>query len=166
MRKIIAIGISSAIIATIWTLVSFKLGLSTTAGFLAWSSFFAAGGEIKGVKKALVPNLTGIIWGALATEIAFLITPFTGDTNAAAIGNGLGSAIICLQSKINLVSFIPAGFIGWSALIASGMDFKITFFSMILGSFSGFASEKLTDLFLIYLHNKDDEGDKVERKSA
>lgn len=39
MRKIIAVAISSAFIAVIWTFGSYLLGLSTVAGFLAWSSF-------------------------------------------------------------------------------------------------------------------------------
>ncbi|QGU95922.1 DUF1097 domain-containing protein [Clostridium bovifaecis] len=166
MRKIIAIAISSTIIAAIWTFGSFSLGLSTVAGFLAWSSFFAAGGEIKGVKKALIPNLSGIFWGALAGQLSTLLIPYMGETNAFTLGNGLGTAFICLQSKVNLLSFIPAGFIGWSALIASGMDFKITAISMICGSFLGFASEKLTDLILIYIHDKNTQSDENERKSA
>ncbi|KYH28230.1 DUF1097 domain-containing protein [Clostridium colicanis] len=157
MRKIIAVAISSAFIAVIWTFGSYLLGLSTVAGFLAWSSFFVAGGEIKGVKKALIANLSGIFWGALAGKLSLILTAYVGERNAFTLGNGLGTAAICLQSKIGLVSFIPAGFIGWSALIASGMNFKITAISMICGSFLGLASEKLTDLILIRINCKNDE---------
>lgn len=148
MKKVIAIGSSSGIIALLWTIGSFSLGLSTVAGFLAWSSFFAAGGGRNGVKKALIANLSGICWGFLALQLANLLSTQFGNTAAVALGNALGSGFICLQSKISLVSFIPASFIGWSAFIASGMNFKITIISMISGSLLGYASEKLTDVFL------------------
>lgn len=149
MKKILAIGISSGIIALLWTVGSFTLGLSTVAGFLAWSSFFAAGGGgMKGVKKALIANLSGICWGFLLLKLSKPLVPRLGETGAVAAANGLGSCGIILQSKFSLVSFIPASFIGWSAFIASGMNFKITVISMICGSFAGAASEILTDLIL------------------
>ncbi|MFU0825817.1 DUF1097 domain-containing protein [Clostridium sp.] len=157
MRKIIAVAVSSTVIAVIWTFGSYLLGLSTVAGFLAWSSFFAAGGEIEGVKKALIANLSGIFWGMLSGNLSIMLKPYIGEINAFTLGNGLGTAAICLQSKIGLISFILAGFIGWSALIASGMNFKITAISMICGSFLGLASEKLTDLILIFMNNKNSE---------
>jgi len=149
MKKILAIGISSGIIAAIWTIGSFSIGLSTVAGFLAWSSFFASGVRgINGVKKALVANVSGICWGFAGVQLSNLFTPSLGNVQAIAVGNGLGSLGICLQSKLPLVSFIPASFIGWSAFIASGMNFKITIISMIIGSFLGYVSEMLTDLFM------------------
>lgn len=149
MKKILAIGISSGIIAAIWTIGSFSIGLSTVAGFLAWSSFFASGVRgIQGVKKALVANISGICWGFSGVQLSNLFAPSLGSVQAIAVGNGLGSLGICLQSKLPVVSFIPASFIGWSAFIASGMNFKITIISMIIGSFLGYVSEMLTDVFM------------------
>jgi hypothetical protein len=149
MKKILAIGISSGIIAVLWTIGSFTIGLSTVAGFLAWSSFFASGVHgIKGVKKALIANISGICWGFSGLQLSNLFAPSLGTVQAIAVGNGIGSLGICLQSRVPLVSFIPASFIGWSAFIASGMNFKITIFSMIIGSFLGYVSEMLTDVFM------------------
>jgi hypothetical protein len=149
MKKILAIGISSGIVAALWTIGSFSIGLSTVAGFLAWSSFFASGvSGINGVKKALLANISGICWGFSGLQLSNLFAPYLGTVQAIAVGNGLGSMAICLQSKFTLVSFIPASFIGWSAFIASGMNFKITIISMIIGSFLGYASELLTDVFM------------------
>ena len=149
MKKILAIGISSGIVAAIWTIGSFSIGLSTVAGFLAWSSFFASGvSGIKGVKKALIANISGICWGFSGVQLSNLFAPSLGNVQAIAVGNGLGSLAICLQSKLALVSFIPGSFIGWSAFIASGMNFKIAIISMIIGSFLGYASEMLTDVFM------------------
>ena len=149
MKKISAIGISSGIIAALWTIGSFSIGLSTVAGFLAWSSFFASGASgIKGVKKALVANISGICWGFSGVQLSNLFAAPLGTVQAIAVGNALGSLGICLQSKLPLVSFIPGSFIGWSAFIASGMNFKVTIVSMTIGSFLGYASEMLTDIFI------------------
>jgi len=154
MRKILAIGISSGIIAVLWTAGSVTLGLSTVAGFLAWSSFFAAGGSRKGIKKALIANLSGICWGVITFQLSKMLAFKFGDVGSMTIFNGLGSAGIILQSKITLLSFIPASFIGWSAFIASGMNFKVTVISMIIGSFAGYSSEKLTDIILNIFTNE------------
>lgn len=148
MKKIIAIGSSSCIIAAIWTMVSFAVGLSTIAGFLAWSSFFAAGGRIKGLRIAILNNLSGVIWGTLMGKLSVLLMAHFNETISVTISNGIGSAMICLQSKIPLVLFIPGGFIGWSAYLASKMNFSIAVISMICGALLGFTSEKLTNLFL------------------
>jgi hypothetical protein len=148
MKKIAAVGISSGIVAVIWTMISFTTGLSTVAGFLAWSSFFAAGGNLEGFKKAMAGNLSGIFWGMLMANLSNLAIPYLGRNGAITLFNGIGSGIICLQSKFSFVSFIPAGFIGWSAYLASEMNFNITIISMIIGSILGFTSEKFTDILL------------------
>lgn len=149
MKKTFAIGLSSGIIAVFWTVGSLSTGLSTVAGFLAWSSFFASGvSGIRGVKKALIANISGICWGFSGVQLSNLFVPFLGTIQAIAIGNGLGSLGICLQSKLPLVAFIPGSFIGWSAFIASGMNFKTTIISMIIGSFLGYASEILTNVLM------------------
>lgn len=160
MKKLLSIGGSSAIMAAIWTFGSIYIGLSTIAGFLAWSSFFAAGGNgIKSVKKALCANISGIFWGFLGFQITNLLMPSLGLATALAVGNALGSLFICMQSKISLVAFIPASFIGWSAFVATTafnpndktaiMSMLLAIISMIIGSFVGLASEKLTDLLFV-----------------
>lgn len=166
MKKVIAIGASSGIIALIWTIGSFSLGLSTVAGFLAWSSFFAAGGGRNGVTKALIANLSGVCWGFLTLELSKVLSLEFGNTVAIALGNGIGSGAICLQSKISLLSFIPASFIGWSAFIASGMNFKITIISMISGSLLGYVSEKLTDVLLRSMVLRNHRIEKMEMDKA
>ena len=148
-KKLLAIGISSGIIGFAWTVGSFMFGLCTVVGFIAWSSFFAAGGGgINGVKKALIANFSGACWGVATSFMSTPLIPLIGETGAIAATNGLGSCGIILQSKFSIVSFIPAAFLGWSAFVASGMNFPITIISLACGSFAGFASEKLTDVIL------------------
>jgi len=148
-KKLLAIGISSGIIGFAWTFGSFMLGLSTVAGFIAWSSFFAAGGGgMNGVKKALIANCSGTCWGIATSFMATPLIPLIGETGAISATNGLGACGIILLSKFSIVSFIPAAFLGWSAFIASDMNFPITIISLVCGSFAGFASEKLTDVIL------------------
>lgn len=166
MKKTLAIGISSGAVAVLWTVGSLSIGLSTVAGFLAWSSFFASGvSGINGVKKALIANISGVFWGFSGLQLSNLFAPHLGTVQAIAVGNGLGSLAICLQSKIPIVSFIPASFIGWSAFIASGMNFKITIISLSIGSLLGFSSELLTGVLMKILKD-DDMNEELECNEA
>lgn len=156
MKKLWAIGISSGIIGLSWTFLSFGLKLSTVAGFIAWSSFFAAGGNgMNGVKKGLIANISGICWGALGVFASNMLGSILGETERIAITNGVGACGIILQSKLSLLAFIPAAFLGWSAFIASDANFLLTLISMACGSFAGLISERLTDLILIIMRYED-----------
>lgn len=140
--SLIFVGISSGIIAAIWAAGSMTLKLGTFAGFLAWSTYFAAGRGKKALKIGLITNLSGILWGFLEVQMSILIAPYIGDIPAIAIATGLGSALICLKAKIPAFSFIPGTFIGCSAYFAAGQDLKIAMISMICGSLLGYASDK------------------------
>lgn len=141
MKKFTAIGVSSGVVAGIWAGVSMSLGLGTFAGFLAWSSYFAVGGGKKGIKTGLIANLCGICWGLAEAKLTAVLGPYVGNILAAALATGIGSAIICWQSKIDLLKFIPGTFIGCTAFFATNLNFKLTIISMIIGSLLGYVSD-------------------------
>lgn len=153
MGSLIALAISSGIVAGLWTIWSITGGLSMLVGFLGWSSFFAAGAGIKGMRNGLIANLSGVLWGFFMLKLSIFLTPTLGEIWALALSNALGAIVICLQSKISVLSFIPASFIGWSAFIASGMDLRITLVSIVLGSALGYNSQKLTEILSIRIPN-------------
>lgn len=155
MKKTIAIAVSSCIVAALWTFISFSLGLITVAGFLAWSSFFAAGGGKNGFKKALTANISGICIGFLGDQLANSLQTYVEPKISYTIGNGLGSMVICLNSKFKALDFIPGSFIGWSAFIASGLNFKLTLISMLCGSLCGLLSQGITDVILKMVSEKE-----------
>ena len=155
MRKLFPIALSSGIIAALWATSSANLQMSTFAGFLAWSTYFAAGGGKKGFKTAILNNLSGICWGAVVVLLTTSLTPYIGDIPAVGVATAIGSAMVIFQSKISFLDYIPGAFIGLSAFFATGSKFMPTVIAMITGAFLGVFSEKLGDiLHLDYLKSK------------
>ena len=77
MNGLTATGVTVGICAGLWQLVSSHVGLSQgwellgTIGFVAFCSFYAAGGGKSGFIRSLAVNYSGMVW-ALAR--AFLVT--------------------------------------------------------------------------------------------
>lgn len=149
-KIIFIIGISSGVIASIWSLGSTELTLSLMAGFLAWSTFFAAGGGKKGLKTAWFTNVSGVCWGFLTTKLSILLSLYINPALAGAIATGICSACMCWQSRIKLFSFIPGTFIGSTAFFASSQNFTITAISMVVGGVLGYVSENFTGIMAKY----------------
>jgi uncharacterized protein involved in cysteine biosynthesis len=149
MKNLLPIAISSGTIAALWATSSINLQMSTFAGFLAWSTYFAAGGGKKGFKTALLNNFSGICWGLIIIFLTNLLTPYFGNIPSIGISTAIGSAMIILQSKISFLHYIPGAFIGLSAFFATGSKFLPTVIAMIIGAFLGLISEKLGEILNI-----------------
>lgn len=158
MKKLLPIAISSGAIAAMWAISSLNLEINTFAGFLAWSTYFAAGGGKKGFRTALLTNFSGICWGALVVLLTTLLTPYVGSILAIGLSTALGSFMAVMQSKINLLNYIPGTFIGLSAFFASNSNFYSTVIAMLLGAFLGIFSESLGNFLEIdFLKSKKQE---------
>lgn len=149
MKKLFPIAISSGFIAALWATSSTNFQMSTFAGFLAWSTYFAAGGGKKGLKTALLNNFSGICWGVIMVYLTTLLTPMTGQLIAIGLATALGSSMVIVQSKIHFLDYIPGAFIGLSAFFATDSQFVPTVVAMIIGAFLGMLSEKLGDFLQI-----------------
>lgn len=143
MKKLLPIAISSGTIAALWATSSINLQISTFAGFLAWSTYFAAGGGRKGLKTALASNFSGIVWGLIVVILTNFFTPILGTILAIGAATAIGSSMVIIQSKIPFLNYIPGAFIGMSAFFASNSNFEQTVIAMIIGAFMGIISEKL-----------------------
>jgi len=149
MKKLLPVALSSGIIAAFWATSSINLQMSTFTGFLAWSTYFAAGGGKKGFKIALLNNFSGICWGMVVVLLTTLLTPYLGNVSAIGIATAIGAAMVIFQSKISFLNYIPGAFIGLSAFFAAGSRFIPTVIAMITGAFLGMISEKLADILNI-----------------
>lgn len=166
-KTLISVAIASAIVGFLWSIISFNLKLSTVAGFIAWSSFFAAGGNgLSGVKKGLIANISGTCWGAVCAFAGSMVEPSLGTNMALSVTNGCGAFGIIVQSKFSMLACIPAAFLGWSALIASNMDFGMTILCLACGSLAGFTSEKLSGVILGLIGGKTEEEKEVSLDKA
>lgn len=131
------------------------LGLSIWAAFIAWGSFYHAGGGETGLKNTVI----GAIWGAIMATVALVLMPIL-DMGAigAAIAVGVTVAVMILAAQVPLLSAIPPAVYGYAstaafALLKTGADATGTdiatspllnvIISMIIGAAFGFASEKI-----------------------
>ena len=86
MNGLTATGVTVGICAGLWQLVSSHVGLSQgwellgTIGFVAFCSFYAAGGGKSGFIRSLAVNYSGMVWAFFAALAAgclaraFLVT--------------------------------------------------------------------------------------------
>jgi hypothetical protein len=141
MSYIFVVGITVGILAGTWAYLSDPLDISTFAGFLGWSSYFAAGGGKNGALNALYSNMSGVFWGIVFIVLSSCVPPQYGVFIIAIL-----AAIMCWQAKIPLLSFIPGTFIGNACFYANGSNWKNTAIGLLCGIGLGLASDKLARL--------------------
>ena len=149
MNGLTATGITVGICAGIWQLISSQVGLDPrwgllgTIGFVAFCSFYAAGGGKEGFVKSLFVNYTGAAWAFLAAMAAGGLTASTGMSSfwASVITTVPFSAVIVWQGRFSLTAFIPGGFLGMTLFFATGMNWWVTLLGFFAGNCVGIISE-------------------------
>lgn len=125
--------------------------------FIAWASFFAAGGGVNGAASSLLMLVLGV---ASATATMLAINALGGSTWAVAGCVVLGAGILVFITRDGLLNFTPAGFFGFASVVgtleATGtsitapIDFShpvlLVLGAVILGTAFGLASEWLGGL--------------------
>lgn len=149
MNRPTATGITVGICAGIWQMVSSKAGLVPgwellgTIGFVAFCSFYAAGGDKEGFVKSLFVNYSGIVWAFLAARASGWLATVNGLSPhwASVVMTVPFSAVIVWQGRFWLTSFIPGGFLGMTLFFATGLDWTVTLLGFLAGNCVGFISE-------------------------
>jgi hypothetical protein len=125
--------------------------------FIAWASFFAAGGGVNGAARSMLMLVLGI---ASATATMLAITALGGSTWAVAGCVVLGAGVLVFITRDGLLNFTPAGFFGFASVVgtleATGtpitapINFShpvlLVLGAVILGTVFGLASEWLGGL--------------------
>ena len=84
MNGLTATGVTVGICAGLWQLVSSHVGLSQgwellgTIGFVAFCSFYAAGGGKSGFIRSLAVNYSGMVWAFFAALTAGWLASVSG----------------------------------------------------------------------------------------
>lgn len=161
MSAYLALAVSVGLLAVLDTWL-FGVPLAATlpglvwVSFIAWGCFFQSGAGTKGLTTAVVGMSFGAIVGMVA--IMALMGPFAalGDL-AGPVAVGLGAFVICLASKVSLLSTIPASVYGFAAvagstflLAGSGTMNPVdalwrTVVSVVIGAVFGYVSELLAN---------------------
>lgn len=136
MKNYLGVGISVGVLAGLWTQVSVQLGLVTWVAFIAWACFFAAGGGATGFRKGLAANLSGVVWGWLASLVAARV----GFPGALAIIVTVLAFVLCVQAAASLLSFIPGAFAGTAVFFGTSFAFWPTVLALVAGACLGWAS--------------------------
>lgn len=149
MNGLTATGITVGICAGLWQMVSSKVGLAPgwellgTIGFVAFCSFYAAGGNKAGFVKSLFVNYTGAVWAFLAALASGWFASVSGLSSfwASVVMTVPFSAVIVWQGRFWLTSFIPGGFLGMTLFFATGLNWTVTLLGFLAGNCVGFISE-------------------------
>ncbi|NUR17482.1 MAG: DUF1097 domain-containing protein [Dermatophilaceae bacterium] len=136
MKSYLGVGVSVGVLAGLWTQVSVQLGLVTWVAFIAWACYFAAGGGFTGFRKGLAANLSGVVWGWLASLLAARLT-FGG---ALAVIVTVLAFVLCVQAAVSLLSFIPGAFAGTAVFFGTSFAFGSTVLALVVGACLGWAS--------------------------
>ncbi|MEO5705772.1 MAG: DUF1097 domain-containing protein [Alteraurantiacibacter sp.] len=157
MSAYLALAVSVGLLAVLDTWL-FGVPLAATlpglvwVSFIAWGAFFQSGAGTKGLTTTIVGMTFGAIVGMVA--IMALMGPFAslGDL-AGPVAVGLGAFVICLASRVPLLSTIPVSVYGFAAVAgttfllgASGTLDPVdalwrTVVSVVIGALFGFVSE-------------------------
>lgn len=141
MGFLTAVGITIGILAGLWTWASLSFGLLTWAAFLSWGSFFAVGGKVDGLKKGLLANVSGVVWGWLILQAATFLAGYVGQPIAFGIAVALGAAAMCWQARFALLGFIPGAFLGTAGFVGAGFDLKAILIALVAGGVLAYLSE-------------------------
>lgn len=143
MTLLIIISVVIGILAGLWAVAAVQLNLIIFAGFMAWSTFFAAGGKLSGLKSSLITNLSGVVWGVVIMALSDFLGPSLGQLPGLGMAVAIGAAGMCLQSKFALLEYMPGTFIGCATYFGANFDFSGTVIALGIGGILGYISEAL-----------------------
>lgn len=151
MNALNAISLSVGLWVGIWcfgTLGFMEPKIMTWVTFLTWASYFAAGGGVGGLKKAIAGGFAGAL-------VSALIVWLNGQLGGGVQGTGLVifsvllallGWVLCQLSRVELLSFIPGAFIGAASFFGAGapLDGKLVWVlvSLACGAIMGLISER------------------------
>lgn len=148
MSKLTAGGITVGILAGLWVWLSASVDLfTTTSGFFAYASYYAAGGGVKGLKSSIITNLSGIFWAVMSVFLGSLLNNLMGVAlMGIVLATMLCSACVVWQARFSMLGFVPGAFFGMTSYFASGNNLQSTVISMVAGGLIGYLSQISGDL--------------------
>ncbi|HEY8804652.1 MAG TPA: DUF1097 domain-containing protein [Clostridium sp.] len=126
------------LLSGVWFILSTKLGVMTWVGFMGCTSYYAAGNRfVKGWKKSVICNMSGILWAMLAIQVSNILP----IPEPVAVMTTIISFFIIAQAKISFLAFIPGTFLGCASTFGMNGNWKATIIALLMGSVLGIASD-------------------------
>jgi len=139
-----------------WT-YAFVAGLAVPLwpSFVASATFYAAGGDLDGLKRGYASNAAGIAYAALTL---LLVDALGGGDLLLSVVVGVAMLLASLHAFVDLLSFTPGGFFGYATMFSVDAAGATAFgvaglpgetlaaaFSMLVGAAIGLATERLSE---------------------
>lgn len=154
LSKLTALSIATGVCCGTWAYVSGLAGLSGWLGFVTCTTYFACDKKgIQGVVKALALNYAGMLC-ALVILVLNDRFPFEGSLMFYA---GIVNFIMCMISRLSILSYIPGIFLGCCATFGANGDVKAIVLAFLCGSVVGIASDKGGEWLFQKLHGEKEE---------
>ena len=135
-----SIGVTIGILAGLLVILPASLGLLGWVCFVSWACYYASGAGIEGLKKAIVCNMMGVLYGFLMVWGAGIL----GFPYAIGVTVAVFAFCMCAQAHIGLLSFVPGAFCGAASYFGAGAKPEIIIavvISLILGAVLGYVSD-------------------------
>jgi hypothetical protein len=146
MKPLIALAVSIAVLVALWVYLSIglpSLQLIPWIGFVAWATFFAAGGGRAAIAQALPPAIAGVLLTALTM---FGVGHAGGGLSALIVLVAVLAFVLVAMAGHKALAYTPAAFLGAASYFGSGgkVDESILFViaSWIVGMAFGYVSER------------------------
>jgi hypothetical protein len=137
-RLMFCLALSTGIFSAVWAWLAEQFLLMSWIGFLGCTTYFAI--PIKGITglcRGIAANISGASWAA----VALALTTSTGLSYTAMI-TGVISFIMCAQSRLRPLFFVPGSFIGACALFGSQTQWLSVVLTLTLGGLFGFLMQR------------------------
>lgn len=146
MDYLTSVAITIGILTGLWSGIGLNYGLIIWIGFVSWACYFASGTKVEGLTKTLAANLVGAFWAFIAIQ-GFTLLNKQGMALPVAVGITVGivCAIMVLEARISILSFIPGAFAGAAAFFGGNVfesaSWTAVVIALIAGALLGYISD-------------------------
>lgn len=147
MKPLIALALSIAVLVGLWVYLSIgipALQLIPWIGFVAWATFFAAGGGNAAIARSLVPAIVAVL---LTAATLYAVGLSGGGLIAMIVLIAVLAFILVAMAGHSALAYTPAAFLGAATYFGSGgkIDASIAFVivTWIAGVAFGYVSESI-----------------------
>jgi hypothetical protein len=141
MDRETALAVTAAVLVALLTKLAPTLGISPVVCLVAFGVYFAAGGKLGGLIKALASMIAGALWQLLSN---MLLAQVGGLYHYRWALFGIVALLVVWQSRFTVLSSLPGGLCGAAmAVRASSLrpDGILVGTALILGAVAGFLAE-------------------------
>jgi hypothetical protein len=142
MNRVTGLAVATGVLAALLVKFAPVLSIGPIAAVIGFAVYFAAGGKVGGLLKALASMLAGVAWQLLANMLLVTYESALGPYRWVLFG--LVAFAIVLQSRIVVLSSIPGGLCGAAMTAHASVlrpDGILVGTALIVGAVAGFLAD-------------------------